>query len=111
MVALADKACVPCKEGTPPLKGAVLMALLAELGNGWQVVAEQRLEKEYRFKDFRSALEFTNQIGELAEMQGHHPDIHLSWGRVRLIIWTHKAGGLTENDFILAAGADRLKAG
>jgi len=70
------------------------------------VVDEHHLEKEYRFKDFRTALDFTNRVGELAESQGHHPDIHLSWGRVRLDIWTHKINGLTESDFIFAAKAD-----
>lgn len=108
MAGLANKECAPCKGGTLPLKGAELAALLTELGSGWQVTAENRLEKEYRFKDFRGALEFTNRVGELAETQGHHPDIHLAWGRVRLVIWTHKIGGLTESDFILAARADRL---
>jgi len=74
------------------------------------VVDEHHLEKEYRFKDFRTALAFTNRIGELAETQGHHPDIFLSWGRVRLAIWTHKINGLTESDFIFAAKADILEA-
>ena len=64
------------------------------------------LEKEYEFADFRQALDFTNRVGELAETQGHHPDIYLAWGRVRLTIWTHKIDGLTESDFILAAKAD-----
>lgn len=105
---LAQKVCVPCKGGMTPLKGEELATLLAGLGNGWQVMAEHQLEKEYRFKNFSTALAFTNRIGELAEAQGHHPDIHLSWGRVRLVIWTHKIDGLTESDFILAARADLL---
>jgi 4a-hydroxytetrahydrobiopterin dehydratase len=108
MAGLANKECIPCKGGTLPLKGAELSALMAELGSGWQVTAERQLEKEYHFKDFRGALEFTNRVGELAEAQGHHPDIHLAWGRVRLVIWTHKIDGLTESDFILAARIDRL---
>ena len=66
------------------------------------------LEKEYGFENFREALKFTNRVGNLAEAEGHHPDIHLSWGRVRLLIWTHKIDGLTESDFILAAKADAL---
>jgi 4a-hydroxytetrahydrobiopterin dehydratase len=108
MSELAQKECVPCKGGVPPLKGVELSELLDKLGGGWQVVDEHQLEKEYRFKDFRSALTFTNKVGELAETQGHHPDIHLSWGKVRLTIWTHKIGGLTESDFILAAKVDRI---
>jgi 4a-hydroxytetrahydrobiopterin dehydratase len=108
MSALAEKQCVPCKGGIPPLKGQELARLARELGGGWQVAEERQLEKEYRFKDFREALSFTNKIGELAEAQGHHPDIYLAWGKVKLIIWTHKINGLTESDFVLAAKADRL---
>lgn len=103
---LANKECIPCKGGTQPLKGLKLMELLDDLGGGWRVVDEHHLEKEYRFKDFRTALVFTNRVGELAEAQGHHPDIHLSWGKVKLVIWTHKIDGLTESDFIFAAKAD-----
>jgi 4a-hydroxytetrahydrobiopterin dehydratase len=79
-----------------------------ELDGGWQVVNEHHLEKDYKFKDFREALSFTNKVGELAEAQGHHPDIYLAWGKVKVTIWTHKVNGLTESDFVLAAKADRL---
>lgn len=105
---LAARSCVPCQRGTPPLRGAALQSLLAELGGGWRVEEEHRLEKEYRFPDFRSALAFTQRLGEVAEQECHHPDIHLAWGRVRVEIWTHDVGGLTENDFVLAAKADAL---
>ena len=108
MSTLAQKQCVPCQGGAPPLKGKELASLVGELGGGWQVVGERQLEKEYRFKNFREALDFTNKVGELAEAQGHHPDIYLAWGRVKLTIWTHKIDGLTESDFVLAAKADRL---
>jgi 4a-hydroxytetrahydrobiopterin dehydratase len=108
MAGLVEKECVPCKGGVPPLKGNELARLARELAGDWRLVQEHRLEKEYKFKDFREALEFTNRVGELAEAQGHHPDIYLSWGKVKLTIWTHKVGGLTENDFILAAKADKL---
>jgi len=93
----------------PPLAGAELARLLGELGpNGWQVVAGHHLDKEYRFPDFLSALAFVNRVGEEAERQGHHPDLHLAWGKVRVTIWTHKIDGLTESDFVLAARIDRL---
>jgi len=108
MNTLAERQCVPCKGGVAPLKGQELARLARELAGGWQVVEERQLEKEYRFKDFREALGFTNKIGELAEAQGHHPDIYLAWGKVKLTIWTHKVNGLTESDFVLAAKADRL---
>ena len=78
-----------------------------ELGNGWEVIDGHHLEKEYRFRNFREALAFTNAVGELAEEQSHHPDIHLAWGLVRVTIWTHKIDGLTESDFVFAAKADQ----
>ena len=106
MTDLASKQCVPCRGGVPPLKGADLQALLRELNNGWRVIDEHHLEKEYPFKNFREALDFTVRVGELAEAQKHHPDIYLSWGKVRLTVWTHKIDGLTESDFIFAAKAD-----
>jgi 4a-hydroxytetrahydrobiopterin dehydratase len=105
---LASKSCIPCRGGVPPLRGDELTRLLGELGAGWQLVREHHLEKDFSFADFRSALDFTVRLGEVAESEGHHPDIHLAWGRVRLQIWTHKIDGLTESDFILAAKADRL---
>ena len=105
---LAAKTCVPCRGGVPPLEGDELTGIRERLGGGWNVVEEHHLEKEFRFDDFRSALGFTNRVGELAEEQRHHPDIHLSWGRVRIEIWTHKIDGLTESDFVLAAKVDEL---
>ena len=108
MVALAEKECIPCKGGVPRLEGNELSRLSNELGGGWNVVDGHQLEKEYKFKNFRDALAFTNKVGELAESQGHHPDVFLAWGLVKLTIWTHKVDGLTESDFILAAKADKL---
>jgi 4a-hydroxytetrahydrobiopterin dehydratase len=106
MSGLAKKHCVPCRGDVPPLKGEALRAVAARLGGGWKVVDEHHLEKSYAFDDFRQALDFTNRVGEIAEAEGHHPDVHLGWGRVTLTIWTHKIDGLTESDFILAAKAD-----
>lgn len=108
MSELASKECIPCKGGVPALNGADLATLQAKLGGDWQVVNEHHLEKEYRFKNFREALEFTNRVGELAEQQKHHPDIHLAWGKVKVTIWTHKIDGLTESDFVLAAKIEEL---
>ena len=106
---LAGKQCIPCKGGVPPLRGRELDALLEQLGGSWQVVGEHHLAKDYRFKDFARALAFTNRVGGMSEEQQHHPDIRLSWGRVRIEIWTHKIDGLTESDFVFAAKADRLE--
>jgi 4a-hydroxytetrahydrobiopterin dehydratase len=108
MTTLAQKECVPCKGGVPPLQAEAVGRLLQELGGGWQVIGNHHLEKTYRFPDFRAALAFTNRVGAMAEAQGHHPDIALSWGKVGLTIWTHKIDGLTESDFVFAAKADGL---
>ena len=105
---LASMQCVPCRGGVPPLSPEEIEPYLADLGGGWQVAEGHHLVKEYRFKDFREALAFTNRVGELAEDVGHHPDIELSWGRVRLTVFTHKIGGLHEADFVFAAKADRV---
>ena len=104
---LAKKTCIPCKGGVPPMKGAKLDDLLEKLKNDWKIIKEHHLEKEYSFKNFKEALNFTIKVGELAENQGHHPDISLAWGKVKLTIWTHKIDGLTESDFIFAAKADK----
>jgi len=103
---LSAKECIPCQGGIPPLKGKNLKKFFEELGNGWQVINEHHLEKEFKFNDFREALDYTNKVGELAEAQHHHPDIYLAWGKVKVTIWTHKIDGLTESDFIFAAKAD-----
>lgn len=104
---LAAKSCVPCKQGALPLKGESLRGLLAQLP-GWQAVNEHHLAKEYKFNDFVSALAFVNEIGALAEREGHHPDLTLGWGKVGVTLWTHKINGLTESDFVLAAKIDQL---
>lgn len=108
MTDLASRECVPCKGGVPPLEGEALARLHTELANGWELVDEHHLDKTYRFLDFAEALEFANRIGGLAEAVNHHPEIRLSWGWVRLIIYTHKIDGLTESDFVWAAKADNL---
>ena len=108
---LANQKCVPCKGGVPPLDEAALADLTARLGangNGWRVVAGHHLEKEYAFPDFVTALAFVNRVGEVAEEEGHHPDLFLTWGKVRITLWTHSIDGLTESDFVLAAKADRV---
>lgn len=106
---LAKKQCVPCRGGVSPLKGAVLREFQAQVTAEWRAVRGHHLEKEFIFENFVAALAFTNRVGRLAEKQGHHPDIYLAWGKVRVNIWTHKINGLTESDFILAAKIDRLK--
>ena len=103
---LADKACVPCRGDVPPLKGKELKKFSAQLPD-WKVVEELYIQKVFLFSDFRKALDFVNVVGQIAEEQGHHPDLLLSWGKVEAKINTHKVNGLTESDFFLAAKIDR----
>src|SRR5437899_3577218 len=104
---LADKKCVPCRGGVPPIKGRELQGLLKVVPK-WTVVNEHHLTRAFEFPDFKQALDFVNRVGALAEEQGHHPDILLTWGKAEITLWTHKIDGLTESDFIMAAKIDRL---
>ena len=104
---LADNKCIPCRGGIPPLERAKAEELLRQLGTGWQLNQAGHLERLYAFKDFAEALAFVNRLAAVAEAEGHHPDISLSWGKAKVEIWTHKINGLTESDFYLAAKADR----
>lgn len=102
---LTQRRCTPCEGGTPKLAGEELQRYAVVLPS-WTVVDEHQIEKEYRFPDFAQALAFVNRLGAVAEAEGHHPDVFLAWGRVKVTLWTHAIDGLSENDFILAAKAD-----
>jgi 4a-hydroxytetrahydrobiopterin dehydratase len=104
---LASRSCAPCRGDIQPLQTEETEALAAQIRD-WVIVTDHHLQKSYKFPDFHSALGFVNQVGEIAEAEGHHPDIALGWGKVVITLWTHAAGGLTENDFILAAKIDQL---
>ena len=106
-MSLADNTCVPCRGGVPPLPADRTQALLKELGRGWSLNGAGHLERLYTFKDFAQALAYVNKVGAVAEAEGHHPDLYLTWGKCRVEIWTHKINGLTESDFYMAAKADR----
>lgn len=108
MSKLADQEFVPCRGDIPPLAGAELADLHSRLGDDWEVADGHHLEKTFRFEDFAQALAFANQIGELADRLGHHPDLHVSWGKLKVLLWTHAIDGLAEADFVLAAKIDRL---
>jgi 4a-hydroxytetrahydrobiopterin dehydratase len=107
MAELASKTCVPCRGGVPPLAGEELENLAKEVPR-WKVVNRHHITREFAFSDFKQALAFVNKVGNIAEEQGHHPDIALSWGKAQVTTWTHKIDGLTESDFILAAKIDKL---
>ena len=105
---LLNKTCKPCLGDVPPLSIEVTKRLLHELNNDWVIDKSGRLYKEYHFTDFVKAMDFANKVAALAETEGHHPDLTISWGKCIIQIWTHKVGGLTESDFILAAKIIRL---
>ena len=106
---LASKQCIPCQGGVPPLKGDELKSFHAKLQDGWRVVDEHHIEKDYKFDNYMDGVDFTNRLAKLAEEQGHHPDILLVWGKVTVTLWTHKIDGLSESDFIFAAKTDELR--
>ena len=107
---LADKKCVPCRGGTPPLTPEEIAPLLAQL-DGWRVEDSKKLIKSFGFKNFAQAVEFVNAITAVAEAEQHHPDLYVRWGEIRVYLWTHKIDGLSESDFVMAAKIDRLYAG
>lgn len=105
---LAAKSCVPCRGGIPPLTEEKAREFAAATP-GWTLVeSATRLFRRFEFRDFKAAIEFVNRVADLAEQEGHHPDIAIHWNKVELTLWTHKIGGLHENDFILAAKVDQL---
>jgi 4a-hydroxytetrahydrobiopterin dehydratase len=106
-MSLAEKTCVPCRGGVSPLNARQIEPLVAQV-EGWRVDHDHHIEKRYAFPDFKAALTFVDDVGTLAEEQGHHPDICFGWGYASVKLWTHKIDGLTESDFILAAKIDRL---
>ena len=109
MAELADRECEACTSEDEPLERDAIEELHEQLDTGvWKVIDDHHLEGTYEFEDFRDALEFTYEVGELAEEEWHHPDLHLSWGEVVVEMWTHKIDGLHESDFVMAARMDRI---
>lgn len=106
-MSLAEQKCVPCRGGVPPMAQELVQALLRELAAGWRLNAAGHLERAYAFENFAQAMAFANKVADIAEGEGHHPDLHIAWGMCKVEIWTHKISGLTESDFYLAAKADR----
>jgi 4a-hydroxytetrahydrobiopterin dehydratase len=109
MTQLVEKHCVPCRGGTPPLQGAELVPFSEQLPE-WKIIEEHHIAKSFRFPDFKTALDFVNRVGAIAEAEGHHPDLCLGWGKVEVQIYTHKIRGLTESDFVLGAKVDQAYA-
>ncbi len=109
-MSLADNKCVPCRGGVPPMERSKAEQMLGELEHGWQLNDQGHLERLYTFKNFAQAMAFASTVGDLAEAEGHHPDLYIAWGKCKIEVWTHKISGLTASDFYLAAKADRALA-
>lgn len=105
---LVNKSCVPCQDSVPPLTSEENNKLLKELGEGWMLNEVDHLYKQYHFKNFMRSMNFANQIAEIAEKEGHHPDLKIAWRMCEVEIWTHKINGLTESDFILATKIEAI---
>ncbi len=108
-MSLADKQCVPCRGGVPPMPREQAERLLGELDEGWTLNDAEHLQRDFGFGNFVMALDFANRVGAIAEEENHHPDLQVSWGRCTVEIWTHKISGLTESDFVFAAKVDRAR--
>lgn len=105
---LTQKKCVACESGMPPLTPEQLEEFQRQLKSPWNVKENKVIERRFKFKTFAEALKFVNKVGEIAEGEGHHPDISFGWGYAIISLTTHNIGGLSENDFILAAKIDEI---
>ena len=110
MIHLSDKKCVTCEGGVPPLSETEIKTYLSQIKEGWKAMDSKKIQKEFKFGDFKEAMEFVNKVAVIAEQEGHHPDIHIFYNTVKIELWTHAIEGLSENDFILAAKVDKITA-
>lgn len=108
MADLLSKKCIPCEGGTKPFAAEEIKLLLNQL-KGWSLVGIQKIYKEFKFRDFKEAMNFVNKVAAIADMEGHHPDFAILYNRVIINLTTHAIGGLSENDFIMAAKIDQIK--
>lgn len=105
---LSEKKCVPCEGGAKPFTSSQIQEFFSQLQGGWEVVDSKKIQKKFTFKDFNEAIDFVHKVAEVAESEGHHPDIHINYNKVVIELFTHAIGGLSENDFILASKVDQL---
>ena len=105
---LDNMTCIPCRGDVAPLAPEEICSFRDQLSPDWKIIDNHHLQRTFTFKNFRQALDFTNLIGEIADFMGHHPDIFLAWGKVKVEILTHKIDGLHQNDFILAKKIDAI---
>ncbi len=104
---LTNKKCVPCEGGVPPLTREEAEKLLAQVSDKWRL-GEKSISADFKFKDFKESMAFVGKVAEIAEAEGHHPNIQINYNKVKIELWTHSIGGLSENDFILAAKIDSI---
>ena len=105
---LTNKKCKSCEGGTPPLTEREVGEYMKELPEGWQILDDKKLEKEFLFKDFLRAMSFVDMVADIAESEDHHPDIHIHYNKVQIELWTHAIGGLSENDFTVATKIEQM---
>lgn len=105
---LIHKKCIPCDSGTAQLTQKEIEEYLTKIKDGWNVIGNQKISREFRFKDYKNTIDFVNKVAQMAEDEGHHPDLHVFYGKVVVELWTHAVHGLTENDFILASKIDTI---
>jgi len=108
-MSLTKKHCVPCEGNTPPITGGAILSYLPELTLEWDVIAGKKIQREFQFNDFKEAMVFVNHVADIAEAEGHHPDITIHYNKVMIALTTHAIGGLSENDFIVAGKIELLK--
>jgi len=106
---LTQKKCVPCEGGAKPLDSNEIATYMSYLKTPWELEEEKEIEKKFQFKDFRESMQFVNSVATIAENEGHHPDIKISYNKVKISLSTHAIGGLSVNDFILASKIDEIK--
>ncbi|OGK32424.1 4a-hydroxytetrahydrobiopterin dehydratase [Candidatus Roizmanbacteria bacterium RIFCSPHIGHO2_12_FULL_36_11] len=107
-IKLTEKKCVPCEGGMPPMRLAEIKKYLPQLKNKWELSDSKKITYSFKFKTFKQAIVFVNRVAELAESENHHPNIYILYNKVKIILTTHAIGGLSENDFILAAKIENL---
>lgn len=105
---LAEKKCIPCEGDVPSLNEDEIRKLEKEISGDWKVVGNKKIVRQFSFVNYKHTMDFVNRVAEIAEQEGHHPDMHVFYGRVEIELMTHAIDGLTENDFILAAKIDRI---
>jgi 4a-hydroxytetrahydrobiopterin dehydratase len=105
---LKEKRCKPCEGGVPPLKPEEIRKYKSRLKNDWQIIENKKIHFSYKFRNFKEALDFANKVGQIAEEEQHHPDLHIYYGKLGIDLSTHAIKGLSENDFIIASKIEAL---